>query len=500
MGKIPVIDIFAGPGGLAEGFASYARNGWRPFRIALSIEKDAQAHQTLSLRAFYRQFGDDVPAAYYEMLTGRMTRQALFEAFPEQSRRAISEALHHELSQETARDTQAAVKKALGGRNDAWCLIGGPPCQAYSLVGRSRNRGNSNYRPEVDQRQTLYIEYLQILADHRPAVFVMENVKGLLSATLNSAKLFERILDDLRNPAHALAREGRSSASRGPRYEIHSIADVVPSMLGDSPSDAVLKAEDYGVPQARHRVILVGVLQGVGLPAPGRLTRRKPQTAGAVLARYPRLRSGLSDVHDDAVAWADWVRAAPSRGWIDGVDQEVADRVREVAGQVSVPRAGRGNHYLPYEPRRGSRLPGVVNHATRSHLRSDLDRYLFASCFAKVHGVSPLLAQFPTSLLPEHANVGRAVASSHFSDRFRVQLADRPSTTITSHISKDGHYFIHPDPTQCRSLTVREAAALQTFDDDYFFCGPRTSQYQQVGNAVPPMLARQIAEVVAALF
>ncbi len=133
-----------------------------------------------------------------------------------------------------------------------------------------------------------------------------------------------------------------------------------------------------------------------------------------------------------------------------------------------------------------NRFPNNEN--TRAHA-GDLGRYFYAALYGKVMGVSPKAKNFPSNLAPAHANW----KSGKFADRFRVQLWKCPATTVTSHISKDGHYFIHPDPAQCRSLTVREAARLQTFPDNYFFKGNRTQQFVQVGNAVPPFLARKIA-------
>jgi DNA (cytosine-5)-methyltransferase 1 len=140
------------------------------------------------------------------------------------------------------------------------------------------------------------------------------------------------------------------------------------------------------------------------------------------------------------------------------------------------------------------RLEGyITNHESRGHIRADLHRYLYYSSYAKVVGKSPTAVGLPKILWPQHKNFD----SGKFADRFRVQISDLPATTITSHISKDGHYFIHYDPIQCRSLTVREAARVQTFPDNYHFVGTRTQQYVQVGNAVPPILAHKLAKVVA---
>jgi DNA (cytosine-5)-methyltransferase 1 len=140
-------------------------------------------------------------------------------------------------------------------------------------------------------------------------------------------------------------------------------------------------------------------------------------------------------------------------------------------------------------------LNGVPNHESRSHLTQDLMRYMFAGLYVEKYGTFPRLQDYAmhhSDLIPDHANV----ESGKFTDRFRVQVANKPATTVTSHISKDGHYFIHYDPRQCRSFTVREAARVQTFPDNYLFRGSRTQQFHQVGNAVPPYLAYQISSIV----
>lgn len=195
------------------------------------------------------------------------------------------------------RDLSRRIDEAVRGAAGRWVLIGGPPCQAYSVVGRSRNKGKVGYRIETDHRSSLYQQYLRIIADHWPAVFVMENVKGMLSAKLDGKLVFDRILSDLRDPQQAMGRPDDGGKTH--RYRILPIVPTAPTLQPDEfePRDFIVESEKYGVPQTRHRVILVGIRRDLGeveLPRPPtslsdmfraavRKTCRKP-LCGAILA------------------------------------------------------------------------------------------------------------------------------------------------------------------------------------------------------------------------
>ncbi len=506
---IPVIDLFAGPGGLGEGFSSITRDdGAREFKIKLSIEKDEHAHRTLELRAFFREFPvGEAPADYYDYLARRITREELFGKHRDAAAKAASEAWLAELGAEETPDcgVDERIRGALGNRRN-WVLIGGPPCQAYSIVGRSRVMGaeGGQARYDADPRHKLYRHYLRILAVHRPPVFVMENVKGLLSAKLKEEHIFDRILADLANPAAAMPE----AAVEDVQYQLMPLV-VRNDDPADSyePEDFVVCAEKHGIPQARHRIIILGIRSDVG-GEPGILQLADTVTVRQAIGDLPRLRSGLSKEGDSLAAWRDVVLAMERTSWMRNgtLDSELRSSLQSALTRVAA-GVDRGGEYVPWFALPDchlnwffdARLGGVCNHETRGHIREDLHRYFFASVFARKYGRAPLLEDFPPALLPKHENVAAALEETKFNDRFRVQMAGRPSTTVVSHISKDGHYYIHYDPAQCRSLTVREAARLQTFPDNYRFEGPRTEQYKQVGNAVPPLLARQIAEIVAGL-
>jgi DNA (cytosine-5)-methyltransferase 1 len=501
--SIPVIDVFAGPGGLGEGFSSLLdENGKRIFRIVLSVEKDKYAHQTLTLRSFYRQFDyEDIPEDYYDVLRGKLTINELYENWPKGAELAKEKSwkakLGYDEESEEPKEVDCRIKKALGNEKD-WILIGGPPCQAYSVVGRSR-RQEKILDEEKDDRVDLYKQYLRIIETHQPTAFIMENVKGMLSARSKSNSIFEKIMEDLKTLGYkvfSLVKEPHNNLFNKPEFE---------------PGDFVIQCEKYGIPQTRHRVILLGIREDSCSKQPDILEEKSPISISKVIDDLPRLRSGLSKQKNSWENWSSTVSKITLNGVMGTLDDEVAGIVKKTVKNLRNPHKNDGKEfvetradYIPPEYKtewfHDERIGGVCNHVSRGHMGSDLHRYLFASAYAKVKGRSPKLEDFPKDLLPNHKNVKEAIKTKKFADRFRVQLEEKPSKTITSHISKDGHYYIHYDPSQCRSLTVREAARIQTFPDNYFFCGPRTSQYIQVGNAVPPLLANNIAVVVFDLF
>jgi DNA (cytosine-5)-methyltransferase 1 len=489
---IPIIDLFAGPGGLNEGFSRVVNaNGERVFSTLVSVECEESAHRTLELRALFRRLDEAGRVNYRHYVMGEITREELFRRAGVASVQASNEAMLATLGKSQAVNdaVEERIEDALAEAGAGpWVLIGGPPCQAYSLVGRAR-RTNEPEKYARDKKHTLYKEYLRIVRRFEPTVFLMENVPGLLSATLKGRRTFELISEDF--------------AEAG--YELHALGGTGETTALDDPRTFVIHADEHEVPQGRSRVFILGVRRGMQL-TPHKLA----PTAGHIdvnsaIADLPRIRSKLTKEPDSSEAWQQAIRDIAGYAFRH-VDPRLAANVRARALQVDgrlplgkkpVDRiANPAVHQAWYSD---MELPVVLNHNSRGHMRTDIQRYFFWAEYARAYGKSPKLTDVPHYLRPNHENVSGTAEDVPFADRFRVQVSNRPSTTITSHIAKDGHYYIHPDSLQCRSLSVREAARLQTFPDSYFFEGNITSQYGQVGNAVPPLLAKKLGDIIAAM-
>lgn len=483
--SIPVIDLFAGPGGLNEGFSQLQDSDGNPiFTTVGSFEMDPTAVKTLTLRDMFRHMDRNggVPDSYYKFICGELAWDSFVANQDVSAALEAAQSNVHQVELGSDEDESNALIRialenagALSGK--PWVLIGGPPCQAYSLAGRSRRANDDTFAE--DKKHFLYREYLRIIREFEPSVFVMENVKGLLSSTTTGVGMFDLIKRDLEHPGGDL------------HYDVHSLTtDKDPSAL--KPRDFIIKSEQFGIPQKRHRVILVGTRHGF-FPQDTSVGKLEPAplvTVKDALSGLPRLRSGISPASLDSLeAWVT-IRNLASAGTAD---------VRSTLGRGGESLAREGEpadtEFAAWVIDR--RLDHVIQHHSRTHMTEDLKRYWFAASEAKRTGTSPKLRDYPPSLLPNHKNADSD--SPPFEDRFRVQLENDASTTVVSHIAKDGHYYIHPDPAQMRSLTVREAARLQSFPDNYFFMGSQTQQYHQVGNAVPPLLANQIAKIVQQL-
>jgi len=439
------IDLFAGCGGLSEGFK---RAG---FNIVTQIEMDKWACETLKTRhLFYKLKEKKHREIYNKYLRDECSRNDILKRNPDIEKSINNSVVKATFGQDKFIDVINKIEKNKDyhGINHIHVLLGGPPCQPYSLVGRARDP----HRMEKDSRHFLYKYYLRILEYLQPDFFVYENVPGLFTARAQGKEIFVKILKDF--------------SSLIPPYEI---TPPLTKIYRD-PCSYILNSADFGIPQSRKRLFLIGYRKSLESNPP---VIKELFTVLQKKARNNRDREGFLTV-DDAIG--DLPAIKPGEGkdeWFGFYDKR--------------------KKLKSYQIKMRKDSVGILNHKARKHMKSDLERYKFFIEYHKSgNGAATLktLKQKSPSLLPQHKNL------TSFIDRFKVQWWNQPSSTITAHISKDGHYYIHPDIAQCRSFTVREAARCQSFPDNYKFEGPRTAQFKQVGNAVPPLLAHEIARVI----
>lgn len=402
------IDVFSGAGGLSEGFIRAGYKG-----IA-HIEADVSACQTVETRLAYWHLRGTADFPHYQQyLLGEVTRSQFLAKVPGS---VISSVIQKEISPHSLKSIYERIESELGaGKVDV--LVGGPPCQAYSLVGRSRDPR----RMRGDHRNFLFRSYARFLKRYSPRFFVFENVLGLLSAG-NSRYLTEM-----------LALFGRAGYQTDLR---------------------VVNSEDFGVLQRRRRVIIIGRRGKRRFHFPDLPTVENHWKVGPdLLDDLPKLEQGT------------------------GVDPAYYERP--------------ASEYLErFCIRNGNSF--TTQHLTRSHDPRDLEIYAIA-----IQKWTRNRERLKYSELPDHLRTHKNVTG--FLDRFKVIDRFGHSHTLMAHISKDGHYYIYPDERQVRSLSVREAARIQSFPDDYHFEGGRTAAFRQIGNAVPPVLAEVIAGSIKAL-
>lgn len=399
-----VLDLFAGAGGLSEGFIKAG------CEIVGHIEMDRKACNTLITRAIYHALiRKGKLRDYRNYISGKVSRSALIEKYNLQRER--DSVICSKIDESNFRKLIKQIKERLAGEQ-LDVIVGGPPCQAYSHIGRSVDEKNMKW----DNRKFLYRYYVEFLKAFRPKIFVFENVPGLISSGKG------RYLQDMRK---IMKRAGYETDFR------------------------ILNTADFGVPQNRRRVILVG------------------WSKKSKLTRYP----------DFPVVKRDYL-----------VRDFLADLPRVAAGGGrQIVRFGSSSKLLKKLGITNPKLGVLMDHIARPHTGQDVEIYRRA-ILAKKQGVNIRYNTLPKRL-KSHKN------ESAFLDRFRVVDAGaRGSQTILAHIAKDGHYYIHPDLRQSRSLTVREAARLQSFPDDYRFEDERGPQFRQIGNAVPPLFSAVLAE------
>lgn len=401
--SLSYIDLFAGAGGLSEGFM---RHGFEPI---IHVEMNIDACYTLKTRLAYHYLkGKNQLDIYQDYLKGVISRQDLYNQIP---LALLDSVLNLKIEEDTLTDIYEQIDKnlKLSNRKKVDLLIGGPPCQAYSLIGRY------GIDWDTDERVKLYKLYGKILAKYKPSMFVFENVPGIVSA--NKGEYFK----DLQS------------------YY---------AKLGYNVDYQILKAEEYGVLQSRRRVIIIGSIKKKKLAYPMFKTEIKKYTVADVLHDLEILKPG------ESVA----------------------------IGSYKYPASEYQTKYNIRED-----LNFYTQHITRPHNDNDLAIYKIAQDKWNIEKHRLKYNDLPKKLRTQNN-------MSSFLDRFKVVDGNGFSHTLVAHIAKDGHYYIHP--TQIRSISVREAARLQSFPDSYFFEGSRTATFTQIGNAVPPLMSEVIAKEI----
>ena len=401
-----VIDLFAGAGGLSEGFV---RAGFTPIA---HVEMDKDACDTLRTRCCYHYLrSHNQLDIYYEYLKGNISRDILYSRVPKE---IINSVINVEISDNTIVDTFKRIKE-LAGKRKVDMIIGGPPCQAYSLLGRH------DKKMENDPRTLLYLQYGKFLKEFKPKGFVFENVPGLLSAKKGEHfKNLQTYFDEL-------------------GYNIHY---------------KLLDASNYGVLQVRKRLIIVGW--------------KKRNDFG-----YPDFK--------------EFIPAAEVNDIFEDLPILKAGDVIQVSSYKNAP-----NQYLQESGIRSDKDIFVTQNITRPVNDNDAVIYKYA-----IQQWNDKRVRIKNNTLPKEIRTQKNETS--FLDRFKVVDGTGYSHTVIAHMAKDGHYYIHPNIDYCRSLSVREAARIQSFPDDFFFEGSRSAMFKQIGNAVPPVLAKTIAKSIYSL-
>ena len=398
------IDLFAGAGGLSEGFI---REGFNPIA---HVEINKEAADTLKTRiAFHYLSQNKKTGIYFSYLQNEISREQLWEQIPEKLLKSV---INEEISGKTIQNIFKQIDVKLDSKK-VDLIVGGPPCQAYSLVGRSRDPKGMRW----DKRNFLFRFYAQFLVRYQPKYFVFENVLGLLTA--GNARYLNEMIELFNSIGYSVAEP------------------------------TVLNAEEYGVLQRRRRVIIIGQRGKKKFQFPNPVKMENTwQTKKDLFFDLPKLKPG---------------------------DELPVTKYTQLI-----------NRYLKEtEIRNGVEF--VTQHITRNHNERDLEIYSLA-----IDKWLNNKKRLKYNELPERLQTHKNISA--FLDRYKVVDPTGHSHTVVAHIAKDGHYYIYPDPNQVRSISVREAARIQSFPDDYFFEGGRTAAFKQIGNAVPPLMAYAIAQ------